>query len=268
LQKILKEKGYKGFIETVQQGGKGLHESIDADLQFIDKNRTKPAAGYIGPSLQNKKYPIKKELLAAYNFKTNNNGMLFNKKDLASSDTIQINSVENYVRYHIVGLVEKIRIKNPEMPLKSIILGCTHYPYVEDTIHTVLNELRNLEINGEHPYAKILKNKVILIDPAKNTAKELFEYLKEKDLLCAENKKQLKVDQFYISVANLTNSDVKTENGKMTYEYKYLERIPNNIGEYVKRVPFSKQSIQNDIFENIKNRLPETYKEIEKYMAQ
>ena len=268
LQKILKEKGYKGFIETVQQGGKGLHESIDADLQFINKNRTKPAAGYIGPSLQNKKYPIKKELLAAYNFKTDNNGMLFNKKDLASSDTIQINSVENYVRYHIVGLVEKIRMKNPEMPLKSIILGCTHYPYVEDTIHTVLNELRNLEINGEHPYAKILKNEVILIDPAKNTAKELFEYLKEKDLLCAENEKQLKADQFYISVANLTNPDVKTENGKMTYEYKYLERKPNNIGEYVKRVPFSKQSIQNDIFENIKNRLPEAYKEIEKYMAQ
>jgi len=268
LQKVLKEKGYKGTIETVQQGGKGLHESIDADLQFIDKNRTKPSPNYIGPSLQNEKFPIKKELLAAYNFKTENNGILFNKEDLKSSDTIQINSVENYVRYHIVSLVEKIRVKNPSLPLKSIILGCTHYPYVEDTIHTVLNELRNLEVNGEKPYAEILKNDIILIDPAKNTAKELFEYLQENNLLCAKNEKQLKTDQFYISMANLTNPNVKTENGKLTYDYKYLERQPNNIQEYVKRVPFSKQSISDDIFENIKNRLPETYKEIEEFMKQ
>ena len=266
LQKILKERNYQGKIETVQQGGKGLHESIDADLQFIDKNRTKVSAGYIGPSLQNEKFPLKKELLQAYNFNPAKNGILFNKNDLQSSDTIQINSVENYVRYHIVSLLEKIREKNADLPLKSIILGCTHYPYVEDTIHTVLNELRNLEINGKKPYARILKDKVLLIDPAKNTAKELFEYLNKNNLFCAENEKQLKTDQFYISMANLTNPEVKTKNGKLTYNYKYIERKANNIQQYVKRVPFSTQSIQADIFENIKNRLPETYRDIEGYM--
>ena len=67
-------------------------------------------------------------------------------------------------------------------------------------------------------------------------------------------------------MANLTNPAVKTKNGKLTYDYKYIERKANNIQQYVKRVPFSTQSIQADIFENIKNRLPETYKEIEQYM--
>jgi len=134
LQKILNKNGYKANIKTYQQGGKGLHESIDEDLQFINRERTKPSADYIGPSLQNEKYQIKKELLNHYNFNTENFNMLFNKESLELSDSVQINSVENYVRYHIVSLLEKIRKKDTNLPLKSIILGCTHYPYVVDTI--------------------------------------------------------------------------------------------------------------------------------------
>ena len=267
LQKILKKKNYKGKIKTFQEGGKGLHESIDADLQFIDKNRSKPSNNYIGPSLQNEKYPIKKELLSTYQFNTQNNNMLFNKADLSTSDTIQINSVENYVRYHIVSLLEKIRKENANSPLKSIILGCTHYPYVTDTIHTVLNELKELEIDGNQPYKNILANKVELVDPAQNTAKELFEYLKEEKMFSAENEQLLKTDQFFISRANLNNPKVKAENGKLSYDYKYLVRQANDIQEYIKVVPFSKKSITDDVFSNIKNRLPETYKEIEFYMS-
>lgn len=266
LQKILKENGFKANIKTYQQGGKGLHESIDEDLQFIDKELTKPSLDYIGPSLQNDKYPLKKELLTFYNFNTESNGILLNKESLELSDTIQINSVENYVRYHIVSLLETIKEKDINMPLKSIILGCTHYPYVVDTINTVLNELRQLKINGERPYKNILVNKVELIDPAQNTAKELFEYLKENKLLNAENEQIIKTDQFYISKANLNNPKVETENGKLTYNYKYIVRKPNDIQEYIKVVPFNHTSISNEILLNIKHKLPETYKEIEEYI--
>lgn len=268
LHKILKEKDYQGNIKTFQEGGKGLHESIDADSQFIDKSRNKPTKNYIGPGLQNDKYQIKKDLLSYYNFNIQNNNMLFNKKDLNSSDTIQINSVENYVRYHIVSLLEKIRKEEPDLPLKSIILGCTHYPYVTDTINTVLNELRQLKIDGKRPYKNILADKVELVDPAQNTAKELFAYLKKAKLFSPENEQILKTDQFFISRANLNNPKVETKKGKLTYDYKYIVRQPNDIQEYIKVVPFSKKSISDDIFSNIKNRLPETYKEIEVYMAE
>ncbi|RLD68877.1 MAG: Asp/Glu/hydantoin racemase [Bacteroidetes bacterium] len=266
LQKVLQENGFNANIKTYQQGGKGLHESIDEDLQFINKELTKPSLDYIGPSLQNDKYPLKKELLTFYNFNTANNNLLFNKENLGSSDTIQINSVENYVRYHIVSLLETIREKDANMPLKSIILGCTHYPYVVDTINTVLNELRQLKINGKQAYKNILVNKVELIDPAQNTAKELFEYLKENKLLNTENEQIIKTDQFYISKANLNNPKVETENGKLTYNYKYLVREANDIQEYIKVVPFNNKSISNDILLNIKNQLPETYKKIEAYI--
>jgi len=163
-------------------------------------------------------------------------------------------------------LLEKIRKKDTNLPLKSIILGCTHYPYVVDTIKTVLNELRKLEINDEQPYKNILKNKVELVDPAQNTARELFQYLKENEMLCAENEQTLKTDQFFISRANLNNPKVETENGKLTYNYKYIVRKPNDIQEYIKVVPFNKSSISNDVLLNIKNRLPETYKKIEAYI--
>ncbi|MEN8119274.1 MAG: Asp/Glu/hydantoin racemase [Bacteroidota bacterium] len=266
LQKILKENGFNIKIKTHQQGGKGLHESIDADMQFINKKLTKPSSDYIGPSLQNDKYLLKKELLAFYNFNTTNNQILFNKENLNSSDTIQINSVENYVRYHIVSLLETIRKKDANLPLKSIILGCTHYPYVVDTINSVLDELRHLAIDGELPYKNILANKVELIDPAQNTAKELFEYLKENKMLNAENEQIIETDQFYISKANLDNPKVATENGKFTYNYKYIIRKPNDIQEYIKVVPFNHTSISGDILLNIKQRLPETYKEIEEYI--
>ena len=266
LQKILKKNGYTANIKTYQQGGKGLHESIDEDLQFINRALKKPSLDYIGPSLQNDKYPLKKELLAFYNFNTTNNNLLFNNKDLNSSDTIQINAVENYVRYHIVSLLETIREKDANMPLKSIILGCTHYPYVVDTINTVLNELRQFKINGEQPYKNILANKVEIIDPAQNTAKELFEYLKESKMLNDENEQLLKTDQFYISKANLNNSKVEIENGKLTYNYKYIVRQPNDIQEYVKVVPFNHKSISTEVLLNIKQALPETYKKIETYL--
>ncbi len=105
-----------------------------------------------------------------------------------------------------------------------------------------------------------------LIDPAQNTAKELFEYLKENKLLNTENEQIIKTDQFYISKANLNNPKVETENGKLTYNYKYLVREANDIQEYIKVVPFNNKSISNDILLNIKNQLPETYKKIEAYI--
>ena len=105
-----------------------------------------------------------------------------------------------------------------------------------------------------------------LIDPAQNTAKELFEFLMENKMLNTENEQILKTDQFYISKANLNNPNVETENGKLTYNYKYLLRKPNDIQEYIKVVPFGNNSISNEILINIKNRLPETYKKIESYI--
>ena len=93
-------------------------------------------------------------------------------------------------------------------PLKSIILGCTHYPYLSSEIKKVLGELYNYkEDDGSYRYRPFMMEDIILVDPAENTAKELYEYLKEADLLVEEG--DIYNSQFYISVPNRANPKIK-----------------------------------------------------------
>lgn len=52
-----------------------------------------------------------------------------------------------------------------DIDIDTLVLGCTHYPLIRDTV------------------AKIMGNKVSLVNPAYETARELKELLAEKDLL-------------------------------------------------------------------------------------
>jgi glutamate racemase len=66
---------------------------------------------------------------------------------------IQLNDPENYVRFHLVSLLEKMKAENITTPMNTLILGCTHYPFMRDTIRNVLAELYNHKRDGE--YAKL-----------------------------------------------------------------------------------------------------------------
>ena len=61
-------------------------------------------------------------------------------------------------------LEEKLSLYNKD-DISSIVLGCTHYPFVKDTI------------------AKIVGSNVAIIDGGEGTAREIRRRLKEKDLL-------------------------------------------------------------------------------------
>ncbi len=102
---------------------------------------------------------------------------------------------------------------------------------------------------------------MILIGPAINTAKELHEFLSSKNLFCTNEK--LGESQFFISVPNMENTNIKTENQKFTYEYKYGREV-NEIQEYVKIVPFSRENISPEIYKSIEKKLPYSYDLIQK----
>ena len=152
-------------------------------------------------------------------------------------------------------------------PLKSIILGCTHYPYLSSEIKKVLGELYNYkEDDGSYRYRPFMMEDIILVDPAENTAKELYEYLKEADLLVEEG--DIYNSQFYISVPNWANPKIKvTDLGDFTYDFKY-GRVEGDIQEYVKVVPFSDTNISKDMYLRLENQLPLTYQLIKKFRAQ
>ena len=258
IQRFQKEQGYTGQIQLFGQGGVGLAEAIDEDPNFINRTAQIPREAYRGPNVSGSNLLIEKQLLKIYNFDFTGQKMLCDASKVDDCSQLQINSADNYVRYHLVTLLEKMRQTPNALPLKTLILGCTHYPYMAETIEKVLTELRNYAENGQPRYQHLLAEKIRLIDPAINTAQELHDYLYASKTFnpAAEMATQ---SEFYISVPNMLNPKVKTEtDGRFSYDYKY-GRKAGELQEYVKVVPFSRQNISPDVADRLRQQIPNTF---------
>jgi hypothetical protein len=119
-----------------------------------------------------------------------------------------------------------------------------------------LDELYDYQEDGEYVYRPYMAEEIALVDPAINTAKELFEHLDREALL---NQSDMKLSEFYISVPNTLNENIQLEApGAFSYDYKY----GRNAGEdqvYVKRVPFSRESIPADVLARLAEKIPNVY---------
>jgi glutamate racemase len=263
LLKLKDQLGYTGHIEVFSQGGLGIAEAVDEDPNYYDKNLKKPRVDYKGPSLIGG-VKIDKTLFDIYNFDFDNSKMLCDSEKSDDCSILQINDAENYVRYHLVTLLEKIRQSMTNNKLKSIILGCTHYPYLTKEIDSVLKELYNYKNKeGQYLYRDFMVNDIKLIDPAVGTAKELYDYLEKEKLFNPEG--HVRNSEFYISVPNKDNpNNVIDEQGRFPYDYKY-GRNANEIQEYVKVVPFSRTNISTDILKRLEEKTPYTYQLIENF---
>ncbi len=253
--------GFTGNFEFLQQSGIGIAEAIDEEPSFIDRTAKQIRENYQGPSMTSQSWKIKEELLPVYNFDTTGNALLFEKTNGKYSE-IQLNSAENYIRYHLVNLCEQLKSKPVAKPLKTLILGCTHYPYYSDFFQETLNELYHLKINGEYVYKDVLNDSILLIDPALNTAKEVHEYLNENKLLNMNNKVQS--NQFYISVPDLSQIKIETESSQnFTYRYKYSRDV-NHFYD-TKQVPMSKQTVNEEVLKRIELQMPDIFDMIMKF---
>lgn len=257
LKNLVAANGYTGKLQFFSQGGVGLAEAIDEDLNYIDRKAQEPRSLYKGPDLTKNELAIQKALLDIYNFDFSAYKMLCDANDPEQCNSMQINSPENYVRFHLVSLLEKMRATPGALPLKAMILGCTHYPFLTAEIQKVLGELRKVKTEGAYRYKHLLAKKVNLIDPAINTANELFVYLSEQQLLNQTDKKGN--GDFFISVPNPKNGQIVTEeNGsRFSYDYKY-GRKAGEIQEYIQVVPFSRANIPVDVKERIRLQIPNT----------
>ncbi len=254
----LEKHNFSHDLQIYQQAGIGLAGAIDGITEYIDPDADSIRTNYRGPSLNNEKMPIQAEILDRYQFDWSENNMLYSGGKSAP-EAVQLNSIENYISYHLVTLLEKIKISQDPPPLKAVILGCTHYPFFEDTFAEKLRQLYHYQENDTYVYRDILSSNVTLIDPAENTAQELYEYLRDEQLFSSPPAGQ---SQFYVSVPNIHNPSVILDsNGEFTYEYKY-GREAGVIQEYVKRVPFSSTTIQPQVIERIREKMPLLYLQI------
>ena len=242
-------------IETISQGGVGLAESIDNDYDYIEIKADKVRRNYKGPSMLQEGLKIDSNLLPIYKFSKANNALLC-EYDATTNRCLdmQLNDASNYVRYHLVTLLEKLLKSKYKLPMNTLILGCTHYPYLKDTIAKVLNELYLVKKDGKYKYRTVLAKNVALIDPSVETAKEAYIALRTLHLE-AKSKNKL-ASSFYISVPNKALAEVKLQqDGWFTYEYKYGRNIGQQ-KQYVLYQPFSNENIAKPVYERIQKALP------------
>lgn len=260
LQLMSKAKGMPD-LSIISQGGAGLAESIDRDWNYFVDTITKARVEYKGPSLKNNFYKIDTTLLSAYQFDKTNNNLLCEYDDKGSCLDMQLNAPSNYVRFHLVSLLEKMLQQKTNKPMNTLILGCTHYPYMRDTIAQVLKELYNYKSNNTYRYRSCLAAHVELIDPAVETAKEAFIALRNYKL---NNNIGKNKNQFFITIPNKNLNEIKLQpDGWFTYEYKY-GRIAGANKQYVSYVPFDKKNISQSTYNRFQSVLPYSYKEIAK----
>jgi len=247
--------GYTGTIMVAQQGGYGWSGAIDGKSEYIAPGATAPTEGYQGPAVGHGQAPIDESLMDRYAFTWDNHEMLYSGTR-EKPENLQVNSVDNYVRYHTVSLLETIRNTQGAPKLKAIILGCTHFPYNEPELRAKLNELYDYQEDGQYVYRPYMAEEIALVDPAINTAKELFEHLDRGSLL---NQSDMKHSEFYISVPNTSNGNIQLEApGVFSYDYKY-SRNAGEIQEYAKRVPFSRATIPADVLDRLAEKVPNVY---------
>jgi glutamate racemase len=248
-------------LSIVSQGGYGLAESIDQDWSYYIDTLTKARDSYKGPSLKNNNYTIDTTLLNAYRFDASSNKLLCEYDDKGSCLDMQLNDPSNYVRYHLVSLLEKMIVNKITKPMNTLILGCTHYPYLKDTIATVLNELYHFKNKNEYRYRNYLVEKVELIDPSIETAKEAYLAMQTQSL---SNNASLQNNLFYITIPNTnTPKSAIQPDGWFTYDYKY-GRLAGANTIYVQYVPFDTKNISEATYNRFKLVLPKSYAEIVK----
>jgi glutamate racemase len=260
LQAMAKEKGLS-VLSVVSQGGAGLAESIDRDWSYFVDTLTQARKEYKGPSMKNPIYIIDTTLLSAYQFDKSNNKLLCEYDDKGSCLDLQLNDPANYVRYHLVTLLEKMLQQNIKTPMNTLILGCTHYPYMRDTIAKVLNELYDYKKDGQYRYRTCIKQHVELIDPSVETAKEAYLAMRNLQLT---NNAAVQPNRFFITIPNSQLAEAQLQpDGWFTYGYKY-GRVAGEKKDYVNFVPFDHKNISDASYERFKLVLPNAYKEIAK----
>jgi glutamate racemase len=255
---ILKTKdelGFTGNITVVNQAGTGFAESVDGEKDYIDRSLSAMCDNYRGPVCGSSEQNIKAELLDVYNFDKTNGALFIKQTD--DSVHIQLNSSGNYARFHLVSLIEKYRQSGNATPLKRIILGCTHYPYLLDTLNQVIAELKNYTENGEYVYKNLIAADFEFIDPALFTAKECYDALKNSNLLSSIATET--VVHAYISIPALDlPKDKLNDDGSLSYSFKYgrnegTEDVTTII------VPFSHKYVDDNVLQRLGKLVPYSY---------
>ncbi|MCY2973480.1 MAG: aspartate/glutamate racemase family protein [Planctomycetota bacterium] len=177
-------------------------------------------------------------------------------------------TIADYIQNDVTSLVENYRQSGPKEPIKMVVLGCTHFPLVEEEILKAFERLRTMDSNndGKLPYQQLVAEHLQVVDPAKLVAKELFRRLAADRLrLTGTQASILKEDSFYMSVPSPNvAASLKTTNGDLTVEHKYGRETGKLYVEDTRVVPMRVEMLPESSRKLIQNRLPQVWKRLGK----
>ena len=152
-------------------------------------------------------------------------------------------------RTNLVAMVEAYRARGGKAPIRAMILGCTHYPYVLDTFDRTLQILRR-----DPKYAPLIANDLRFIDPAHYTAIACYKALRRNRLLSQDGptrKGERRVNAF-ISVGR---------DGPLTDAVKY-GRTYGKDDPGTKIVPLTRDAIPSGVADGIGKTCPSCHREL------
>jgi len=185
---------------------------------------------------------------------------------IKSPEESNATSVADFIRQDVTSLVEDYRKSGAKEPIKMVVLGCTHFPLVEDEILQAFKQLRDSDPNneGNHPYQHLIAEHLQVIDPAALVAKELFRRLATDRLrITGTQSSILKDDAFFMSVPSPNVlATLRTTGGDLTTEYKYGRDTGRLDLEDTRNVPMRVEMLPESSRKLIQNRLPQVWKRL------
>jgi len=241
--------------EVFQRGSRGLAGAIEGDPAFVGRDRLSAGAAAD---------PLNPALRDIYQFDPA--GLL---GGFQGPQAPQLNSVQNYIRYEVVSLLEQLRTSDnpPQRPIDTVVLGCTHFPLVQAELDREFQRLRNLETGGQYLYRHLIAEKLDFIDPAGLTANDLFRELARRQLFAAADRKQSggeARDLFYVSVPAVSYPGIVLgEDGGLATAWKYGRTVAAHLlAEDTRVVPLKAESLPASSRALIENRLPAVSKRL------
>ena len=148
--------------------------------------------------------------------------------------------VKDCARTNFTALVESYRARGGKAPIRAVILGCTHYPFVLSVFKETLEELRR-----DPAYRGLLADDLVFVDPAVYTAIQCFSALKKDGLLNAGGGAEDRVKAF-MSVG---------KNGPLSYAEKYGRSVGQaDIGTMI--VPMTRKTMTPESVKRLAELLP------------
>ncbi len=252
-----------GEIPVVQQGSIGLAGAIDGVAEFLaaDPPQSVPRSEYRGPAINHPTSAIDVSVMPRYAFDFSAGHMLW-EGEKTGPIALQINSIENYVAYEVVSLLETLLKRPPVKPLTTVVLGCTHFPYYARLFGEQFRRCYEYQENGDYIYRAVLDADVELIDPASISGRLLYESLAAQAKLRGKQAGSARAE-FYVTVPNPDCPGVQLDTaGGFTYNYKYSRTQALGASDF-RIVPLTTGRLPEAMANRLRRQLPSVWQLLE-----